>query len=129
MGQSFQPSRFAVLVVEHDPLILTEAVDLVEEAGFIAYEARNADQAIRLLERHPEITVLLTDVDMPGSMDGLKLARAVRDRWPPVRIIVTSGHTKVTEADMPEESLFFAKPYPPQTMVQALTRVAEQLLR
>ena len=113
-----KPDRFAVLVVEDDPLLLIDAMDLVEETGMIAYGARHADAAILMLERHPEIRVLFTDVQMPGSMDGLKLARAVRDRWPPVTIMVTSGMIKVTKDDMPENDLFFAKPYPLDSIIR-----------
>ncbi|RIX99529.1 response regulator [Aureimonas flava] len=127
MAQSFDPARYAVLVVEDDALVRAEAVDLCEEAGFTAYEARNADQAIRLLERHSDIRVLFTDVEMPGTMDGLKLARAVRDRWPPVAIIVTSGRIRVESADMPENGLFFAKPYPPRGIIEALSAIAAQI--
>lgn len=127
MGQSFNPSRYAVLVVEDDALVRAEAVDLCIEAGFTTYEARNADQAIRQLESHSEIRVLFTDVEMPGTMDGLKLARAVRDRWPPVSIIVTSGRLKVTKDDMPANGLFFEKPYPPDGIVRALSQIADQI--
>ncbi|WP_062120984.1 response regulator [Aureimonas sp. AU40] len=127
MAQSFDPARYAVLIVEDDALVRAEAVDLCEEAGFTAYEARNADQAIRLLERHSNIRVLFTDVEMPGTMDGLKLARAVRDRWPPVAIIMTSGRIKVEASDMPENGLFFAKPYPPKGIIKALNEIATQL--
>lgn len=124
MAQSFDPNTFAVLVVEDEPLLLWDAVDLVEEAGFKAYAASNAEEAIRLLERHSDIRVLFTDVDMPGSMDGLKLARAVRDRWPPVSIFIASGHVKVAKEDLPENGLFFAKPYPPASIVRALKDVS-----
>lgn len=126
MGQSLPPNRYAVLVVEDDALVRAEAVDLCEDAGFTVYEAKNAEQAIRLLERHSDIRVLFTDVEMSGDMDGLKLARAVRDRWPPVTIIVTSGRVKVTADQMPENGLFFAKPYPPRTIVKALNNIAAQ---
>ncbi|ALN72812.1 MULTISPECIES: response regulator [unclassified Aureimonas] len=127
MAQSFDPARYAVLVVEDDALVRAEAVDLCEDAGFTAYEARNADEAIRLLERHTDIRVLFTDIEMPGTMDGLKLARAVRDRWPPVAIIVTSGRIKISEGDLPENGLFFAKPYPPKGVVKALNDIAAQI--
>ncbi|ALN75687.1 response regulator [Aureimonas sp. AU20] len=127
MTQSLDPARYAVLIVEDDALVRAEAVDLCEEAGFTAYEARNADQAIRLLERHSDIRVLFTDVEMPGTMDGLKLARGVRDRWPPVAIIMTSGRIKVEASDMPENGLFFAKPYPPKGIIKALNEIATQL--
>lgn len=127
MGQSFHPGSFAVLVVEDDALLRAEAVDLCIEAGFTTYEARNADQAIRLLERHTDIRVLFTDIEMEGTMDGLKLAHAVRERWPPVSIMVTSGRRKVTKEDLPESGLFFAKPYPPDDIVKALNGIAAQV--
>ncbi len=127
MGQSFNPADVAVLVVEDDALLRAEAVDLCIEAGFTTYEARNADQAIRILERHSEIRVLFTDIEMQGSMDGLKLAHAVRERWPPVSIMVTSGRRKVTKEDLPENGLFFAKPYPPDDIVKALNGIAAQI--
>ena len=119
--------QFSVLVVEDDPLLLMDAVDMLEDEGFTVYPARNADAAIRLLEKHDDIRVLFTDVDMPGSMDGLKLAHAVRDRWPPVRIMVTSGLRHVSAADLPENGLFFAKPYPPQDVLKSLNSVATEL--
>ncbi len=127
MEKTFDRSRIAILVVEDEPLLLLDALDMVEDAGFTAYGAANADEAIRLLERHDNIRVLFTDIDMPGSMDGLKLAHAVRDRWPPVSIIVASGHVRVKPEDMPENGLFFAKPYPPASVISALNRIADQL--
>lgn len=127
MPEAIDLARFAVLVVEDEPLLRFDAVDLIEEAGFNVYSAANADQAILLLERHPDIRVLFTDIDMPGSMDGLKLAHAVRKRWPPVTIIVTSGHMDVKAEQMPENGLFFSKPYPPTKVVTALNRIAASI--
>ncbi|MEL6059574.1 MULTISPECIES: response regulator [unclassified Methylobacterium] len=129
MGQSFHPVTVAVLVVEDDALLRAEAVDLCIEAGFTTYEARNADQAIRILERHSEIRVLFTDIEMEGSMDGLRLAHAVRERWSPVAILVTSGRRTVTKADLPENGLFFAKPYAPDDIVKTLNGIAAQITR
>lgn len=100
-----------VLVVEDEPLVRMDAVDIVEEAGFVAIEASNADEAIRILETNPDIRIIFTDIDMPGSMDGIKLAFAVRDRWPPVVIMIVSGHHRPLAADMPENARFFSKPY------------------
>jgi CheY-like chemotaxis protein len=128
MGESLDYRKYAVLVVEDDPILLMEAMDLVEDAGLTAYGARNADAAIGLLERHPDIRILFSDVEMPGTMDGLKLARAVRDRWPPVTIIMTSGRLKVSADDMPENGMFFAKPYPPSDIVKTLNRIAGEIL-
>jgi len=127
MGQSSNPSSFAVLVVEDDALLRAEAVDLCIEAGFSTYEARNADQAIRILERHSDIRVLFTDIEMEGSMDGLRLAHAVRERWLPVSIMVTSGRRNVKSDDLPEDGLFFSKPYSPDDIVNALTGIAAEI--
>jgi CheY-like chemotaxis protein len=112
MGERGRPSA-AVLIVEDEPLIRMGAVSLIEDAGFEVYEASSADAAIALLEMHEEISLIFTDVDMPGSMDGLKLAHYVRGRWPPVKIIVTSGHVKVAEESLPVGALFLPKPYDP----------------
>lgn len=115
--------EIAVLVVEDEPLILMDIVDQLQAEGFKTYEAINADAAVALLEEHADIGLIFTDIDMPGSMDGLKLAAAVRNRWPPVRIIVTSGRHVVSEADMPEGTVFFAKPYDPATIAQLMRKM------
>jgi CheY-like chemotaxis protein len=112
MGERGRPSA-AVLIVEDEPLIRMGAVSLIEDAGFEVYEASSADAAIALLEMHEKISLIFTDVDMPGSMDGLKLAHYVRGRWPPVKIIVTSGHVKVAKESLPAGALFLPKPYDP----------------
>jgi two-component system, response regulator PdtaR len=83
-------------------------------------EAANADEAIDILENRSDIRIVFTDIRMPGSMDGLKLARAVRDRWPPIKIIVTSGHEYPSEDDLPEGGRFFPKPYDPPQIQAAL---------
>lgn len=101
----------AVLIVEDEPLVRLDAVRAIEDAGFEVVEAANADEAIRILENRSDIQVVFTDIQMPGSIDGLKLAHAVRNRWPPIKIIVTSGHHLVSENDLPEGGRFFAKPY------------------
>jgi CheY-like chemotaxis protein len=101
----------AILIVEDELLVRIGAARTIEDAGFEVIESGNADEAIRILEGRNDIRVVFTDVHMPGSMDGLKLAHAVRHRWPPVKIIVTSGRGRVTEQDLPEGSRFFAKPY------------------
>jgi CheY-like chemotaxis protein len=99
-----------VLVVEDDPLLRMVTVDEFEFGGLIVVHAAGADDAVLLLERDPDIRVLITDIDMPGSMDGLALARAVRDRWPPVQIIVVSGHMRPRTEDLPSGARFFHKP-------------------
>ncbi|GGE13681.1 hypothetical protein GCM10011390_35990 [Aureimonas endophytica] len=126
---SSRPSSCKVLVVEDDPLLRLDAVDLVEEAGFEAVEAANADHALRLLEADPTIGVLFTDVDMPGSMDGVGLAHLVHRRWPPVAILVTSGHFAPGGRGLPENGQFFAKPYRPHAVRDAIFRAATTSVR
>jgi CheY-like chemotaxis protein len=115
-----ESKRPVVLIVEDDFLLRMDAVDMIAAAGFEAVEARNADQAIEILEARPDITVVFTDIQMPGSMDGLRLARAVRGRWPPIKIVATSGHVKVREADLPEGGRFLPKPYSPREVTGVL---------
>jgi CheY-like chemotaxis protein len=86
-------------------------VSIVEDAGYEAVEAANADGAIRILEADPRIRLVFTDVDMPGSMDGLKLAHYIRGRWPPIKLIVASGKAIFEEAALPTGARFFSKPY------------------
>jgi CheY-like chemotaxis protein len=102
-----------VLIVEDELLLRMNAVEMIAAAGFEVVEAGNADEAIEILESRRDITVVFTDIQMPGSMDGLKLARAVRGRWPPIKIVATSGHVHVSETDLPEGGRFLPKPYSP----------------
>ncbi len=117
--------KAVVLVVEDEALIRLAALDLVESAGYEAVEATNADDAIRILEARADIRVVFTDVDMPGTMDGLKLAHYVRDRWPPIRIVVASGMKIVAESQLPTGSRFFSKPYEEGSIVAALADLLE----
>ena len=117
--------KSAVLIVEDDELIRALAVDIVEEAGFLAVEAANADDAVTILETRSDIAVLFTDINMPGSIDGLKLAHAVRDRWPPIKIVMVSGKVSLQASDMPADARFFAKPYHVETMVSELRSLVE----
>lgn len=112
--------RICVLVVEDETFVRMDTVEMLSAAGFDVAEAANADEAIQILERNPKIQLLFTDIDMPGSMDGLKLAAAVRKRWPPVKIIATSGHFNVQAGDLPTDARFFAKPYQPEEIVNAI---------
>jgi len=110
----------AVLIVEDEPLVRLCAVQIVEDAGYEVVEAANADEAIVILESRKDIRVVFTDIHMPGSMDGLKLVAAVRDRWPPIKIMVTSGRHFVPEQELPEGGRFFGKPYDPIQVKNAL---------
>jgi two-component system, response regulator PdtaR len=113
-----------VLVVEDEPLIRLGIASLVEEGGFVVTEAINADHAIRILEADPDIRVVITDVDMPGGMDGIRLAHYVRDRWPPIKLIVISGKVGVSPTELPSGSRFFAKPAREDALLSALRELA-----
>jgi CheY-like chemotaxis protein len=110
VGSSSKTSS-VILIVEDETLIRWGAVKMVEDAGFEVLEAANADEAIQILESRSDIRVIFTDIHMPGSMDGLKLAHAVRYRWPPIKIIVTSGHGFPNEQALPEGGRFVPTPY------------------
>lgn len=116
-------SRVVVLVVEDEPLIRLNAVAMIEDAGFEVLEAANADEAILILENRSDIRIVFTDVHMPGSMDGLRLAHAVRDRWPPIKLIVTSGQMTVSEDELPLGGRFFSKPYQPSELSRVLNEL------
>jgi two-component system, response regulator PdtaR len=113
-------TRQVVLIVEDEALVRMTAVDMIEEAGFEILEATNADEAILLLEARLDITVVFTDIEMPGSMNGLRLAEAVRGRWPPIKIIATSGRYVVRDGDLPSGGVFLKKPYSPAQISSAL---------
>lgn len=117
--------RIAVLVVEDEALVRMAIAGELEEAGFEVFEAANASEAIERLIAHTQIEVLFTDVDMPGGVDGIKLAAAVRDRWPPIKIIVTSGHRRVDIDTLPVEARFMAKPYNPDLVIHAIMEMVE----
>ena len=116
-------SRPVVLIVEDEFLLRMNAVDMIRAAGFEAVEAANADEAIEILETRRDITVVFTDIQMPGSMDGLKLARAVRGRWPPIKIVATSGRVNIAESDLPEGGRFLPKPYSPDQIAGLLREI------
>jgi DNA-binding NtrC family response regulator len=109
-----------VLVVEDELLLRMRAVDIVEDAGFTPLEAVNADDALALLESRSDINLLFTDIQMPGTMNGLKLAHAVHERWPSIKIILVSGQVTPNEADRPANSRFFEKPVEVQKMIAEL---------
>ncbi|WGD29581.1 response regulator [Ancylobacter sp. WKF20] len=112
-----------VLIVEDNTIIRMSAVDLIEAAGYLALEASCADDAIQILESRDDIDLVFTDVQMPGTMDGVKLGHYIRNRWPPVKLIVASGEAVIDESALPEGSRFFSKPYHDHTITDAIARL------
>jgi CheY-like chemotaxis protein len=106
-----------VLVVEDEMLLRMRAVGMVEDAGYTSVEAVDADEAVEILESRSDIALLFTDIQMPGSMDGLKLAFAVHERWPPIKIILVSGKLELSKIDIPADSRFFGKPLEATEMI------------
>lgn len=104
-------------------LLRMNAVDMIRGAGFEVVEAGDADEAIAMLERHDGIRVMFTDIQIPGSMDGLKLARAVRGRWPPVQVVATSGRVRVDVSELPDGGKFVPKPYTPAQIIRILSEL------
>jgi len=116
--------RQIVLVVEDEPIQRMMAVDLVEEAGFEAVEATDATQAVAILERRADIRIVFTDIDMPRGMDGMKLAAVIRNRWPPIELILISGRFAPRMEELPARGVFFSKPYREQDIIHAMQRMA-----
>lgn len=109
-----------VLVVEDDALLRMDAVDIVEGAGFEAIEAASADEAILNLESYPAIAYVLTDIEMPGSMNGMALTFAVRDRWPPGDDRGDVGPDRAEGGRAGRPRRFIPKPYQPNQIHDAL---------
>jgi CheY-like chemotaxis protein len=114
-----------VLVVEDQLLVRMMAADALVDYGFMAWEAGNADEALEALIEHPSIGLMFTDVDMPGGMDGLELARLVHEERPDVELVVTSGAVTLADKDLPDHGTFLPKPYPAQRLVQIVSTKLE----
>ena len=107
----FSAQKQVVLVVEDEALIRMHATEMIRDLGFEVIEAANADQAISLLESVPEISIVFTDIQMPGSMDGVRLVAVINKRWPPVALLVTSGQFRPRDGELPGNAHFIPKPY------------------
>ncbi|WP_026608240.1 response regulator [Methylocapsa acidiphila] len=125
MEQAAKISSPVILVVEDEPFVRMMGAVALEDAGFGVIEACNADEALRVLEIRPDVRVVFTDIDMPGSLDGLALARRVHEDWPQIGVVVTSASSHVSDERMPKGDSFVAKPY----AVKALLRRIEEAMR
>ena len=115
-----------VLLVEDEPLVRTLQVDILRDAGFWVLEAQDADEAFEILKRRRDIRAILTDVNMPGSLDGFEFARLVAQGWPEVGVLVISGKTAPESGDLPPSALFAAKPVRPAALVELIQKVMAQ---
>jgi len=108
----------AVLVVEDEPLVRMHGIDILKDAGFDVFEAADADEALLILGDGTEVHLLFSGVDMPGSMDGLQLAHLVHERWPHIHLLLTSGHHKLRDTEMPDAGKFVRKPWTSEALVR-----------
>lgn len=120
MQPDARPAPSLVLVVEDEGLVRSTAVDMLEDAGFAVLEAGTANEAWDILECHADIRVLFTDVDMPGSMNGFDLAGRVAERWPHIRLVITSGRHWPRNDDLPDDGQFIHKPYHMSELISAI---------
>jgi CheY-like chemotaxis protein len=126
LAQPHEAERPLVLIVEDEPILRLAAVDMVEDAGFEAVEAADASHAVRILEARPDIRIVFTDIDMPRGINGIRLAAVIRNRWPPIHIILTSGHLDAKSVDLPVDSVFFPKPYEERRVIREMRRMAAE---
>jgi len=111
-----------ILVVEDEALIRSCAADILEQHGYEVVEAATAADALEMLEARPDVRVLFTDINMPGKLDGMDLARLVHEHWPNIRLVITSGGREPTKAEIPDDGRFIAKPYRPKQVTDEIDR-------
>jgi two-component system, response regulator PdtaR len=124
MGNPESLEKAAVLVVDDEAMLRMCAADVLEGEGFEVIEAENADEALKVLANRPDVRVLFTDIQMPGKLDGMDLARKVHQQWPKIKLVITSGRKKPSQAEIPDDGSFIAKPY---RMGEVTAEINEQL--
>jgi CheY-like chemotaxis protein len=112
-----------IMIVEDEPLVRMCSADILENAGYVVIEAADADQAIVILNKRPEVHLLFSDVDRPGSMDGLDLANLVHERWPEIRLLLTSGNHRLAKEQMPESGEFLPKPCKQDVLIACVRQI------
>ncbi len=127
MGQSQPIERLPVLVIEDEPVLRGEILDLVEHAGFSPVEATSVADAIRILEERMDIRIVYMDLDMPRSIKGIEIAATIRDRWPPIEIILTAAFFEEADITMPARAEFYPKPIQRDQIVAAMRRMTTHL--
>lgn len=121
----------AVLIVEDEPMIRLDLLDFFLSSGIATYEAQNAGEALKILSHTKNVGLVFTDIEMPGPMNGMDLAREVRKTWPGVKVVIGSarqdlGPTRAQTSDADKSGLeFIAKPYSPNDL-NTLLKIAKQ---
>ena len=119
----------AILIVEDDVLANEHLEFILQQAGYEVFSATSADEAAELLDDHEDVQLLVTDINLPGTVDGLKLAAAVKARRPEMNIIIVTGYSAPKEDEIPQGSLFVPKPYNARKMIEAVRHFQKPLLR
>ena len=109
-----------ILVVDDEALLRLLATDTLEDNGFRVVEAEDATEALRILAERPDVRVLFTDINMPGALDGMELAREVHARWPAIKLVITSGRQRPSDDEIPDSGRFIAKPYSPDLLLEEI---------
>ncbi len=111
-----------VLIVEDEPITRMVAADVIADMGIPTLEAGDAEEALEVLNANPRVALLFTDIDMPGAMNGVHLARKVHEQWPDIELIVTSGASDVADGDLPDHGTFIRKPYRMQQLAEMVEK-------
>jgi DNA-binding NtrC family response regulator len=126
MSTGILESSSVVLIVEDEEILRIFAAWQLEEAGFEVVQAANADEALQAMNSRPDVRVLFTDVQMPGQLDGMDLARKVHEQWPKVLVLITSGNSRPAKADIPNQGHFLAKPYRSEDVISEIAALARE---
>lgn len=114
------------LIVEDEPLVRMATVDLALEAGFSPIEASTADEALEVLRGNPDIAIVVTDVDMPGTLNGAELAFVLRLEFPKIEIVVVSGISQ--RPQLPDSVPYFTKPLRDDVLIELLTSLRAKVM-
>jgi DNA-binding response OmpR family regulator len=117
----------AVLVIEDEELLRLYVDDFLEEAGFEVFDAADAAAALKIMARRPDIRVLFTDIQLPGTIDGMELARLVHDRWPDVLLLITSGNRRPSTANIIDHGHFLLKPYRRDEVIREIHDLTQEV--
>jgi CheY-like chemotaxis protein len=117
MSQQENPPRQAILVVEDEAILRMNAQGVLEENGFEVLEARDAHEALHILEKRPDVRLVFTDIQMPGRLNGLDLLREVHRLWPSVLLIATSARARPHKDEIADDGRFVAKPYSEKELI------------
>jgi len=126
MTQNTSTDHPTILVAEDNKLLRLLASDLLEEHGYTVVEADNSEEALKVMETRKDVRLLFTDIQMPPGCDGLELAREVHNRWPKVRLVITSGQVQPTRAEIADEARFIRKPYQAKDLLDQIDDLIEK---